>query len=892
MASEGPLSPSTTAEQGSGNAWTTPGNITASDNAYASYTRSTASGNKILAVTGFGFAIPTGATIDGILVEIEGKVDVGPDGVFVGITKNGTSSAAAKTTPEMTTTEQYQSYGGASDLWGLTWTVAEINAATFGIRWHPDEADGVVVSLDHARITVYYTPGPIALGDGSLVFTGKGLTVVPVTYLPVGDGAIAFDGKGLTLVPATPLPLGDGALEFTGQSGTGILRDAFRSAPSLRVDFYSSAGAKLDLQPLQGTDILQASYTLGVNRIGSFMLTVAADCEAAAGATAGRQVWVYRNNEGLVFKGTIMSQQITAGADGKLVMKIAGLSTGAQLLWKTTLLGKTFDNQTLSTVVTALLTSSGFSSGSIASPSTNYTGRFDAVNIWEALMRVAETFGLLLREDNLSTTIDIGAFGDVSGVIFSNVPEITPELAENEDYLPIKSIRIASESKEVWNKIIPLGHQQGIAGSDSWLTLADSDRSSPYTISSATPSGQPTYYYIGDSTSQTAYGTRERAVTFNHILPLGTSATDKLRAANALYDAAVNYLQLYKDEQVVYDVQVTNLKHLDGSAYRFQAGDKIHVEYEGMVTDEDGARTWKSVDADLFLMDFTRTFNEDGSDDWRFTLSTVDRVLQTPEMIQARAYSGVHSVQTVPLPFALFGDNVGRFSEAGLQLTSDATEDFYGIAESHKISWLQSTFAGDPIGDMWGVYGTTTSYKWGVMIRRAFKLAEGGQIFDGIWDPGTETFVASYTLLGGGSGSKKFAVEDEANEVLGLWKNGSTDDYVLRVRQGGSAANVMVQGWGLELTIASGAITVIHAWHLVDTESDAASDDLDTINGGSIGQIIVITAANSARTVVVKDGTGNLKLAGDCTLDNREDTLMLLYDGITWLELARSNNGA
>jgi hypothetical protein len=436
------------------------------------------------------------------------------------------------------------------------------------------------------------------------------------------------------------------------------------------VDFYSSAGAKLDLQPLQGTDILQASYTLGVNRIGSFMLTVAADCEAAAGATGAREVWVYRNNEGLVFKGVIMSQAITASADGKLVMRIAGLSTGVKLLWKTTLLGKTFAQQTLSTVVTALLTDSGFSSGSIASPSTNYEGRFDVANIWEALMRVAETFGLLLREDNLTTTIDIGAFGDVSGVIFSNVPEITPELAENENYLPIKSIRIASESKEVWNKIIPLGHQQGIAGSDSWLTLADSDRSSPYTIQSATPSGQPTYYYIGDSTSQTAYGTRERAVTFNHILPLGASATDKLRAANALYDAAVNYLQLYKDEQVVYDVQVTNLKHLDGSAYRFQAGDKIHVEYEGMVTDEDGARTWKSVDADLFLMDFTRTFNEDGSDDWRFTLSTVDRVLQTPEMIQARAYSGIQSVQTAPMPELEFGDGIGRLDKVGLQFAT------------------------------------------------------------------------------------------------------------------------------------------------------------------------------------------------------------------------------
>ena len=58
------------------------------------------------------------------------------------------------------------------------------------------------------------------------------------------------------------------------------------------------------------------------------------------------------------------------------------------------------------------------------------------------------------------------------------------------------------------------------------------------------------------------------------------------------------------------------------------------------------------------------------------------------------------------------------------------------------------------------------------------------------------------------------------------------------------------------------------------------------------GQIIVIKAENTARSVVAKDGTGNLKLAGDFTMDNTEDTLMLVYDGSNWLEVTRSNNGA
>ena len=97
-----------------------------------------------------------------------------------------------------------------------------------------------------------------------------------------------------------------------------------------------------------------------------------------------------------------------------------------------------------------------------------------------------------------------------------------------------------------------------------------------------------------------------------------------------------------------------------------------------------------------------------------------------------------------------------------------------------------------------------------------------------------------------------------------------------------------------ELTIAAGVITRTQSYHTVDTQADAASDDLDTINGGKDGDLLIICAANSARTVVAKDATGNLALAGDFTMDNGNDTLMLIYDGIStnWLEVSRSDNSA
>jgi hypothetical protein len=93
-------------------------------------------------------------------------------------------------------------------------------------------------------------------------------------------------------------------------------------------------------------------------------------------------------------------------------------------------------------------------------------------------------------------------------------------------------------------------------------------------------------------------------------------------------------------------------------------------------------------------------------------------------------------------------------------------------------------------------------------------------------------------------------------------------------------------------TIASGAIDAPNEnFVLVDTEAAAATDDLDTINGGFVGQILTLRAANSARDIVFKDGS-NLRLAGDFTADNTDDTITLVKSPSFWYEIARSNNGA
>ena len=93
----------------------------------------------------------------------------------------------------------------------------------------------------------------------------------------------------------------------------------------------------------------------------------------------------------------------------------------------------------------------------------------------------------------------------------------------------------------------------------------------------------------------------------------------------------------------------------------------------------------------------------------------------------------------------------------------------------------------------------------------------------------------------------------------------------------------------IDLTVASGVITVIAPLHEIIGQGGVA-DDVDTINGGVEGDEITLRADDSSVTITFKDGTGNLALAGDFAADHKNDLITLVFDGTNWLEKCRSNN--
>jgi len=147
-----------------GKPWSSPTNIYASDDADASCNLPLGQSSYWLQATTFGFAIPIGATIDGISVYIErqcNRASAVQDN-SVQIIKAGSRVGANKRKATFwETTDTSTLYGGSTDKWGQTWTPAQINASNFGVAtsainsWL--DVNTTYARVDHIYIIVHYT---------------------------------------------------------------------------------------------------------------------------------------------------------------------------------------------------------------------------------------------------------------------------------------------------------------------------------------------------------------------------------------------------------------------------------------------------------------------------------------------------------------------------------------------------------------------------------------------------------------------------------------------------------------------------------------------------------------------------------------------------------------
>lgn len=147
-----------------GNVWSNLNNIKANDGLFASmpFESTFFSAGNSLVTTNFGFSVPTTATINGITVAINRRQDntsTQDSGIQLlkASTVVGTNKSTGASWPSTATTI---TFGSVSDLWGTTWTPAEVNGSGFGFQLDcvGNSFAGSQANVDYITITITYTP--------------------------------------------------------------------------------------------------------------------------------------------------------------------------------------------------------------------------------------------------------------------------------------------------------------------------------------------------------------------------------------------------------------------------------------------------------------------------------------------------------------------------------------------------------------------------------------------------------------------------------------------------------------------------------------------------------------------------------------------------------------
>lgn len=151
-------------------AWTTPGEIVSQNAGSGSLFTGVAYGllytgaspTHHLVASGFGLGVPAAATVSGIEVEVRRRATL--PGVIADdelrlVTGGAAVGASRAASAPWSISWSYTKYGGPTDLWGRSWTAAELNAAGFGValsaKWVGATGSDLAL-VDHVRVTVHY----------------------------------------------------------------------------------------------------------------------------------------------------------------------------------------------------------------------------------------------------------------------------------------------------------------------------------------------------------------------------------------------------------------------------------------------------------------------------------------------------------------------------------------------------------------------------------------------------------------------------------------------------------------------------------------------------------------------------------------------------------------
>ena len=268
-------------------AWTNPSNATADDTSYAETpnVKDTTMNRLKGTMSGNLFSIPSGATIDGIIVEAyvycgsTGSWEDNEIRLVVGGTAgtgddNGRGAGVTWDPAGETLT-----WGTSTDLWGLTLDDTDINSSGFGASISCVEAWGIrnIAYVDYIKISVFYTEsaGPKE-ADGAATATGTTGNSFTKTTAATGTGtATGTTGHSLTKTTAV-----GGSATATGTTG--------ESTPKTTAVSGSGAATGTTGHGAEAVKTVSVATSTATGPTGhSFTKTTAVAGSAAATGTTG-----------------------------------------------------------------------------------------------------------------------------------------------------------------------------------------------------------------------------------------------------------------------------------------------------------------------------------------------------------------------------------------------------------------------------------------------------------------------------------------------------------------------------------------------------------------------------------------------------------------------------
>jgi len=118
--------------------------------------------NSVMAGYNFGFSIPTGSVINGIIVSVEGYGagnNASRRSLTAALSKDAGANVAGDVgaSTDMGSGEAVTTWGASDSLWNTTWSVDDINSSNFAVRIAVSGSGGYIRYVDYVTVDVYYT---------------------------------------------------------------------------------------------------------------------------------------------------------------------------------------------------------------------------------------------------------------------------------------------------------------------------------------------------------------------------------------------------------------------------------------------------------------------------------------------------------------------------------------------------------------------------------------------------------------------------------------------------------------------------------------------------------------------------------------------------------------